>query len=737
MFFDKINAALLTVGVLDFFLALIILFNSRRKKINIVYGFNIIAIIGWILAMIAFRSATGESALFWCTVLYVAPTLIASTFLYFTFIFPQKAEKGIILKTLAIIAANVIIVIMVAWPGLIIKQVIFKVGSEKQIIFTKFYFFYFVYIFGLFTYGFVRLFKKYFKTKGIEKLQVTYFLSGYVFGANLAFITNLIMPWLGFFYLNWLGQIFTVIIVVFTTYAILLYRLMDIRIVIRKIFYYSAIVGFIYGLFYFMMWLYSLFFENILELNALIFGVIIIPFAVLTVYLFNKLLVVFLNKYLFVSLYNYQETINKLTEELNYYIDLNKIVNLIVNTIKKTMRLDKAGLLLFDNKPGGSFFKAVKIVGFNYKKNIQLAENNFFVKYLLKTQNPLVKEELRVLISNLTNTKKKKNLNELYKYMVQIDASLCLPLMATKKLIGIVILGSKTSGDAYTKEDLEILNVMSKQAGTAIENARLYIEVKQLSSGLKKKVNEQTKHLKELLKMKSDFLRVVNHQLNTPLSLMKSYFSMMESKEYPSEKAILSVKKGLERISSTIEEFWDAYELEGEKIKIVPKIINIDNIISSIIRKKLSLEIVKERKLSIKKTNLDFKIPLVWCDEEKISHAVSNLIDNAVYYTPKGTITVFYEKMKDDMLKVNIKDTGIGISKKNQQKIFQKFYRGDDSTRFRADGSGLGLFIAKKIIESSGGKLTYFSAGKNKGSVFSFTLPIYKKKNLKNMLTIK
>jgi uncharacterized membrane protein HdeD (DUF308 family) len=95
--FDKINILLLVTALLNLFLGFIIFFNGRNKKINIVYTLNIVTIISWVLGMVLYRSAPLETSLFWCTVLYIAPTLIASSFLYFTYIIPMKIDSNVTL----------------------------------------------------------------------------------------------------------------------------------------------------------------------------------------------------------------------------------------------------------------------------------------------------------------------------------------------------------------------------------------------------------------------------------------------------------------------------------------------------------------------------------------------------------------------------------------------------------------------------------------------------------------
>jgi len=241
--FDPINISLVITALINLSLGVLIFISGKNKRINIVYSLNIVAIISWVMAMFFYRSSSPETNLFWCTVLYVAPTLVASSFLYFTYIFPYQKEKYIWWRAILIFAINFGIIVMVILPGLIIKEVNVRPGMEKQIIFTSYYWFYFLYTLSVFSFGFFRLFVKYSENKGIERLQIIYLVVGYALAANLAFITNLIMPWIGFFFLNWLGQVSTCVMVAFTTYAILKYRLMNIKLLLTE--FLVAIIAFV------------------------------------------------------------------------------------------------------------------------------------------------------------------------------------------------------------------------------------------------------------------------------------------------------------------------------------------------------------------------------------------------------------------------------------------------------------------------------------------------------------
>lgn len=261
-------------------------------------------------------------------------------------------------------------------------------------------------------------------------------------------------------------------------------------------------------------------------------------------------------------------------------------------------------------------------------------------------------------------------------------------------------------------------------------------ELKQLSDELEDRVEEQTRnirmqneHLEQLLSVKTDFLRTVNHQLNTPLSIMKSAFSMIEDKSLSKEEGLKIAAHGLERMSDTVEDFWNVFELDEEQTLPELTETDIEKVFGAMVEEKKKLGLTLSRKLRIQLLKPDFPVPRVLCDQKKIGHVVSNLLDNAVLYTQQGSIKVWFEKTtegKREYLKVLIKDTGEGVSLEDREKIFEKFNRGSATASVNPNGSGLGLYIARKIIQDSKGELRLEESEVGKGSTFSFTLQIAK-----------
>ncbi|MBN1778848.1 MAG: GAF domain-containing protein, partial [Candidatus Buchananbacteria bacterium] len=474
---DFRNILLIVAFLLDFVLAIFVYFNNRKRELNIVYALMAVWAGLWSLGIAIFRASNNYFIqLFWNQEFIFTAALIASGFLHFSFIFSERDIKLKNWQRFLIYIPNVLILWAVITPGVMIQDIKIRSWGNESILGWA-YIYYGIYFCIIWSWGAINLIKKLFRSAGIFRNQLKYILAGISISIFFGATFNLIFILFGNYQWIWLGPYASFIFLLTTTYAIVRYRLMDIRLVAKKSFIYFGVAGFSYAIFYLLIWLYDSFFGGVYTVNAYLAGVIIAPLFVLAFYAFNKLLVRVANKYFFVSLYSYQETINKLTRELNYLTDLNQIIDSIVNTIKQTMQLDRAGVLLVNQDKKPVHYEIAKVIGFNEKNGISLVEDNFLTRYLQKTQAPLVREELLLLGQNSNTKSDQANFNRLHGLMAHIEASLCLPLMSNNKLIGIIVLGSKISGDAYTKEDLELLGNFSFQAGIAIDNAKLYKEV--------------------------------------------------------------------------------------------------------------------------------------------------------------------------------------------------------------------------------------------------------------------
>jgi len=230
---------------------------------------------------------------------------------------------------------------------------------------------------------------------------------------------------------------------------------------------------------------------------------------------------------------------------------------------------------------------------------------------------------------------------------------------------------------------------------------------------------------KELLKAKNDFISTSTHELRTPLTVIKGYLSMLRKTKEGFDKSqslyLSKAYEATERLSDLVEDLLSALRISDNKVEINLDNCKIDDLIELSI-KNLDL------KASNKKIAVDFfpqKRLTCLCDQEKTRKILGNLIENAIKYSRKYSKIKISVQQKDQLAKITIADEGIGIKNKDFTNIFEKFTRVSNPLSVKAGGTGLGLFIAKSLVEIQGGEIGLKSK-LHHGSEFFFTLPLAK-----------
>ena len=322
-----------------------------------------------------------------------------------------------------------------------------------------------------------------------------------------------------------------------------------------------------------------------------------------------------------------------------------------------------------------------------------------------------------------------------------IKASTVLPVhtKTASEAIGVLIFSINKEADMISTYEKEIMRGFADAVGIAIQNAKLYTSLEET----KKKLEFANTRLKELDKLKDDFVSVASHELRTPMTAIKSYIWMALNKygaipirsstDTKSAKLKYKLPEDLQKYMSR------AYISVERLINLVNDMLNISRIESGRIALRLTqtdiiqlahevkdevLTKAAEKNITINiKTNL---VHRVLADRDKIHEVYLNLIGNSLKFTPSGgTITISFSE-KESFVYTSITDTGTGIDKKDLPRLFSKFGRLDDSYVATAEsgGTGLGLFITKSLIDIHKGTISAQSQGTGQGSTFTFSLPI-------------
>ncbi len=324
---------------------------------------------------------------------------------------------------------------------------------------------------------------------------------------------------------------------------------------------------------------------------------------------------------------------------------------------------------------------------------------------------------------------------ELSELMKQKEIAVIVPFANNQTVSGLIVLGNKQSGDVYTTQDLEVLEILGPELAVAIENALSYQQVSQFNETLRSEVNKATKELQaaneqltrknhqleQLDKLKDEFISVTSHELRTPLTAIRGYLWMAmhakrrdeNFKQYMDRAYISS-----ERLIGLVNDTLDISRIESGRVQLNPEPTKLPALTKQVVEELTPKALENQQKLTIKAAS---RLPQVMCDPDKIHQVLTNLIGNALKFTPPGgSITIqFYSDKKH--LVTAITDTGPGISPEDQKRLFQKFSRLASTAGI--PGTGLGLYLCQQFISLSKGKI-WVDSQVGEGSTFFFSLPI-------------
>lgn len=242
---------------------------------------------------------------------------------------------------------------------------------------------------------------------------------------------------------------------------------------------------------------------------------------------------------------------------------------------------------------------------------------------------------------------------------------------------------------------------------------------------------------RELDNMRKDFVSLASHQLRTPLSSIRWFLEMLLSGDFgkldkKQKDVIQKTYDSSLRMIDLVNSLLNVSRIESGRIAVNPTPVQLTDICKEIVESLSPLFKQKKHKVSFK---CGKDIPTIKLDERLIRESIANLVSNSIKYTPEGGKIEIELKKKKTNVEISVKDNGIGIPKDEHKRVFSKFYRSESAVMTETEGSGLGLYIAKSVVESSGGKM-WFESELDKGSTFYISLPIKGSKAKKGETTL-
>jgi signal transduction histidine kinase len=292
-----------------------------------------------------------------------------------------------------------------------------------------------------------------------------------------------------------------------------------------------------------------------------------------------------------------------------------------------------------------------------------------------------------------------------------------IKLMARRKLVGMLVVGFLGSAADVNQADITLMDRLSESVGVALDNKLLFEENQHVLRQLKL---SNTK-LRALDEAKDDFISMASHQLRTPLTSVKGYISMIKEgdagKITPSQEEMLNQAFfSAQRMVYLIADLLNVSRLRTGKFVIDLAPVNLAKMIGEELEQVNEMARVRSQKVVYEPPA---HFPDLMLDDVKTRQVIMNFVDNALHYTPaKGTVTVTLSETPTTV-EMRVKDNGIGVPRSEQHHLFTKFYRAANARQTRPDGTGLGLFMAKKVIIAQGGSVI-FDSKESKGSTFGF-----------------
>ncbi len=312
---------------------------------------------------------------------------------------------------------------------------------------------------------------------------------------------------------------------------------------------------------------------------------------------------------------------------------------------------------------------------------------------------------------------------------------------------GVIVLYQCDYARSWTQAEIEFMQELADQVGTAIAHASLFaesqnlaIELQRVNGNLMQKHREleEARHqAEEASRLKSEFLANTSHELRTPLNGMIGFLKLIldgmaddpeEQREFTEEAHNSALHLG-----DILEDVLDIAKIEAGKMQIDLSHVKLDEIL---------LDVEKFASTQLPQKNLSFEIHkpptydeiILYANYQRLKQVMLNLVNNAIKFTHEGGITITAEVVKKrvvvqdrelpGMVRVRVADTGIGVSLEKQDKLFQSFSQVDGSLTRQYGGTGLGLAISQRLVEAMGGVVNFYSMGEGLGSTVTFTIPL-------------
>jgi signal transduction histidine kinase len=702
------------VGIVS--IASFVLLNARNSR-NKVFAILNFFIAFWLLGLFLANSAHNpDLALWFFRLALFAGQLMFLLFYYFSLVFPYESKINKNRQLLFSLPMFIIAILLLTPLGVASVTTFNSVAQPKDVTFL--YTFSDIIGIAYMLLGIGIMLFKYRKSDIKQKSQIKFVLIGLSFALVVNIVTGDVLTLLGVdnSYIN-AGGFSLFIFSLFVAYAMIRHGFLDIRFIVARTLAYTLSLGTIAILY-----------------SAIIFGVAARIVDLSHVTGAQQVLYISVAVFLSFTFQPIRQFFNKLSNSIFYRdaYDTQSFLDDFNKSLVVTYQVDQLAknsiLLIGENiRPDFSLFM-VNATDNTNAKIFTPSGFNSRLQDLDQIKQSLGRIHTKVIVTDELE-EGHKTLQELLRAnRVMVTARLTENAASARRDIGYLMLGAKKSGNRYTSQDLRVIEIIANELVIAVQNALRFEEIEHFNITLQQKVDEATKKLRhaneklrELDETKDDFISMASHQLRTPLTSVKGYISMIIEGDAGKINHMQREMLGQAFFSSQRMVYLIADLLNVSRLKTGKFVIELTPIdLSVVVEEELAQleETAAARNLTLT-YDKPKHFPLLMIDEVKTRQVIMNFVDNAIYYTPVGGHIDVQLTEKDSAVELRVSDDGIGVPKSEQPHLFTKFYRAGNARKARPDGTGLGLFMAKKVIVAQGGSLI-FESKEGKGSTFGF-----------------
>lgn len=307
-----------------------------------------------------------------------------------------------------------------------------------------------------------------------------------------------------------------------------------------------------------------------------------------------------------------------------------------------------------------------------------------------------------------------------------MSSFLGVPIQSKGDILGNLYLTNRQGASEFSEQDQHLIEMLAAHAAVAIERARLYQQIErdaEAQAGMVEELREANERLRELDRLKSEFVSLVSHELRAPLTNIKGAVELLLD-----NLEILEGSRGWEllqvtdsevgRLSRLVQGVLEVTRIEAGQLGVQQQPLDPQHHLEKAVRQ-LSLR-APEHEFVLPEPD---HVPSILADPDRLDDILTNLLDNAVKYSPEGGRIILQAQPAADQMVISVRDQGIGIPPEQMDSVFEKFHRVDMSDSRQSYGYGLGLYITRKLVEAHGGQI-WVESKPGKGSRFCFTMPL-------------